>query len=117
MSDDKKFMNGKFGSMLKRNNKQLREDRGARIISATEKYYRRTIEDMEEKIANLKMDRENLLDINPSNTQTIINPSDFDSNAFVQKDIEIGKTIYNMEKVLEITRERYNDLFDVKAEG
>lgn len=110
--------NGKFGQNLMRSNKQLREDRGLIIVKDTEKMYRRQIEDLQDKLERLIMDRDNTLDINPGNTQTIINPTDFNSSVFVAKDLEIGLKIRNTKIQLEDAQARYADLFgNVETEG
>lgn len=112
MADKKEILkNGEFGKMLTRSNKALREDRALKIAAAAEKAYRRKVEDLDEKLENLIIDRENLLDVNPGNTQTIINPSDFDQDAFIQKDIAMGVEIRNVEIKLEIAKKRYAELF------
>jgi hypothetical protein len=72
---------GIFQKMLLRNNKELRDDRGKQIVKAAEKMYRREVEDLNDKLEQLVSDRAQLLDVNPGNTQTIINPSDFDSDS------------------------------------
>lgn len=82
-----------------------------RITREAEKKYRREIEDLEEKLEDYKLARENLLDLNPSNTQTIINPGDFDSTQFVNADIDLGIKIRNVKIKLGVARAQYNELF------
>lgn len=102
---------GRFGSLLTRNNKQLREDRAYVIIKDAEKNYRRKIEDLKDALDRLKTDRDNYLDINPGNTQTIINPTDFKSEEFIANDLKLGVDIRNTEIMLEIAEKRYSELF------
>lgn len=102
---------GAFATMLKRSNKQLREDRAENIVRNTKKQYRRRIEDMNDQIAQINEDRQNLLDINPGNTQTIINPSDFNTDEFIEKDIDYGVKLRNIQIKLEIALEQYRNLF------
>lgn len=110
-------MSGKFQGMLLRNNKQLREDRGKIIVNGAEKNYRRAVEDLKEEIDTLTIDRDNLLDVNPGNTQTIINPSDFNIKDFVERDLEMGIKLANLEIKLGIAQKRYDELFaDVLAD-
>jgi hypothetical protein len=110
---EKDLMTGKFGTLLKRSNKQLREDRGRKIVSTTEKLYRRKVEDLQDELETLQIDRDNLLDINPSNTQSIINPSDFQSQQFVERDMKLGLAIRETSIKLEVAREAYTALFSV----
>lgn len=107
---------GKFSKNLIRSNQKLREDRALIIVRDTEKVYRRNIEDLQDELERLIIDRDNALDINPGNTQTIINPSDFNSKAFVDKDIDFGIKIRNTKIKLEDAKQRYADLFDGKIE-
>lgn len=102
---------GTFQSILMRNNAKLREDRGALIAKSTEKSYRRSIEDLQDKLETLKADRTQLLDINPGNTQTIINPSDFDHAAFVEKYTQMGLQIREIEIKIDVAQRGYNELF------
>lgn len=104
-------MNGKFQSILMRNNKQLREDRGLLISKNAEKSYRRRVEDLSDALEQLIVDRDQLLDVNPGNTQTIINPSDFNQDEFVSKHVEIGLKIREIQIKLEVAKKGYEDLF------
>ena len=52
-----------------------------------------------------------MLDMSPSNTQSLILATDFDEDAFVDKDIELGVEIRQLEIKLEIAQNRYNYLF------
>jgi len=108
---------GKFGRLLMRSNTKLRQDRGLQIVKDTEKKYRRTIEDLRDNLESLQLDRDNMLDINPSNTQTIINPSDFESDVFVKKDIEIGIKIREIGIKLAVAEKRYGDLFEEASQN
>lgn len=104
-------LKGKFGSMLIRSNKKLREDRGMMIVKATEKLYRRKVEDLRDRLESLEIDRNNLLDINPGHTQVIINPSDFNSEQFVEQDIQFGLRIRETKIKLEVAEASYKALF------
>jgi len=52
-----------------------------------------------------------MLDLSPTNAQSLVLASDFDSNAYIAKDIEIGVKIRNAEIKLEIAKARYGYLF------
>ena len=102
---------GAFLDSLKRNNKQIREDRATAIAEDAELIFKREIEDLEVKIKTLKRERENMLDLSPSNAQSLTLASDFDAKAFVSKDVELGVRIRDTEITLEIAKERYRHLF------
>lgn len=102
---------GMFYTSLKRNNKQIREDRANAIGEDTQLVYKRTIEDLDVLIKRMKREQENLLDLSPSNSQSLVLASDFDSKAYVEKDIDLGVKIRNAEIKLDIAKRRYEYLF------
>lgn len=104
-------LKGAFVGSLVRNNKKIREDRALAIAEKAEMLYKRKVEDTELKIKQLKRDREAMLDLSPTDAQSLVLASDFDENQFVDKDIELGITIRNLEITLEIAKNRYNHLF------
>lgn len=102
---------GAFIQSLKRNNKQIREDRATSIAEDTELLFKRRIEDLEVTIRKMERDRENMLDLSPTNAQSLVLASDFNANGFVEKDVELGIKIRNKKIELEIAQARYNYLF------
>lgn len=102
---------GAFVSSLVRNNKKIREDRAIMIAESAEMLYKRQIEDTEIRMKQLKREREAMLDMSPTTTDSLILASDFDAKKFVEKDIQLGIEIRNIEITLEIARTRYNHLF------
>lgn len=102
---------GAFIESLKRNNKQIREDRAQAIVEDTQILYKREIEDLEIEISRMKREQENMLDLSPDNATSLRLASDFDAKAYVSKDIELGVRIRNSEIRLEIARKRYDYLF------
>ena len=104
-------LKGAFVGSLVRNNKKIREDRAMAIAESAEMLYKREVEDTELKIKQLKRDREAMLDLSPTDAQSLVLASDFDAKQFVTKDIQIGIEIRNLEITLEIAAARYNHLF------
>ena len=102
---------GAFYSSLKRNNKQIRDDRANTIVEGAQLIYKRKIEDYSVEIKQLKRDQENMLDRSPENSLSLKLASDFDSKEYVDKDVEIGVRIRNQEITLEIAKARYAYLF------
>lgn len=102
---------GAFVDSLKRNNKQIREDRANAIGEDAELIYKRKIEDMEVNIRRMRQDQTNMLDLSPENATSLKLASDFDANAYADKDIELGKKIRNETIALNIAKKRYNFLF------
>jgi len=59
----------------------------------------------------MKRERENMLDLSPSHAQSLVLASDFNSDEYVKKDIELGVKIRNDEIKLEIAKKQYEYLF------
>lgn len=102
---------GAFIASLKRNNSKIREDRAIAITESAEMIYKRTVEDLEMDIKKMKRDRENMLDLSPTDAQSLVLASDFDASAFTKKDIDLGVKIRNAEITLEIAKTRYAYLY------
>jgi hypothetical protein len=102
---------GAFVSSLKRNNKQIRNDRATAIAEDTQLLYRRQLEDLTVGIKRMEREQENMLDLSPENAMSLVLASDFDSAAYVAKDIELGVKIRNERIKLEIAQKRYDYLF------
>jgi hypothetical protein len=109
MSEEK--TEGAFVASLKRNNRQIREDRATAIAEDAQVMYRRAVEDIELKLNKMRRDRESMLDLSPEHATSLKLASDFDALAYVQKDIELGTNIRNLEIKLEIAKKQYNYLF------
>ena len=105
-------MTGAFIDSLKRNNKQIRTDRATASAEDAQIMYRRLVEDLEVKIKRMRRDRENMLDLSPDNALSLKLASDFDSDEYVKKDIELGVNIRNAEIKLEIATKQYKYLFE-----
>lgn len=62
-------------------------------------------------IKNQKRDQENMLDMSPTNAQSLIVASDFDADSYVAKDLKLGVDIRNNEIKLQVAIDRYEYLF------
>ena len=102
---------GAFLLSLKRNNKQIRDDRATAIGEDTQLLYKRQIEDLQVTIKRMEREQENMLDLSPTNAMSLVLASDFDSTAYVHKDVELGVKIRNETIRLEIAEKRYKYLF------
>ena len=113
MSDETKeaVQQGAFLDSLKRNNKQIRDDRAEAIGEDAQLVYKREVEDLELSIKQMRREQENMLDLSPSHAQSLVLASDFDSKEYVAKDLELGVKIRNAEIKLEIAQKRYEYLF------
>ncbi len=111
MSIEQEAVTGAFIGSLKRNNKQIREDRATAIAEDTDLVYKRNIEDLQMSLKKMRRDQENMLDLSPHHADSLIVASDFDSKEYVGKDVELGVKIRNTEIKLEIAQKRYGFLF------
>ena len=102
---------GAFLASLKRNNKQIRDDRAAAIGEDAQLIYKREIEDLDVSIKKMLREQENMLDLSPENAMSLKLASDFNSKDYVNKDIALGVKIRNAEITLEIAKKRYEYLF------
>lgn len=107
---------GKFVASLVRNNSKIKKDRAESISEDAQVVFKRTVEDLEIEIKKKRRDRENMLDMSPENALSLMVASDFNAQAFVSKDLELGVAIRNLEIKLEIASKRYDELF-VVVEG
>ena len=109
--DEISNITGAFVDSLKRNNKQIRDDRATAICEDAQIMYRRKVEDLEVKIKRMRRDRDNMLDLSPENALSLKLASDFNSEEYVEKDIQLGVNIRNAEIQLEIATKQYKYLF------
>ncbi|KKN07247.1 hypothetical protein LCGC14_1069150 [marine sediment metagenome] len=111
IDEQAKQAKGAFIVSLKRNNKQIRDDRATAIGEDTELLYKRQMEDLGVNLKRMHREQENMLDLSPHDTHSLILASDFDSADYVSKDIALGVKIRNEEIRLEIAKSRYRHLF------
>jgi len=111
MAEEVETQVGAFKESLYRNNSKIRKDRADSIIEDAELIYKREIEDLEVQMKKMQREQENMLDLSPTNAMNLTLASDFDSKIYVDKDIELGVKIRNVEIKLDIARKRYAYLF------
>ena len=111
MDDGVEGVKGAFISSLKRNNKQIRDDRAEAISEDALMIYKRTVEDLDVQIKKMKREQENMLDLSPESATSLKLASDFDASDYVTKDVELGVKIRNAEIKLDIAKKRYEYLF------
>lgn len=102
---------GEFLKSLVRSNKQIREDRAASIGRQANVIYKRMVEDLELDIQQMEQDRENMLDLSPTNAQSLMVASDFKAGEWATKDYELSMKIRNSKIRLEVIKQRYEYLF------
>ncbi len=100
-----------FGVSLKRSYSQIRKDRADDLTRKTYIKYKRTIEDLDEELYSLQMGQENMLDLAPNHTQSLVVAGDFDAADYMKTDLDLSWKIRNKKIQANIARERCNYLF------
>ncbi|MCF8715680.1 hypothetical protein JM658_12665 [Joostella atrarenae] len=112
MEDNK--LNGAFLDSLKRNNEKIRDDRARAIVEDAQLLYKREAEDLSLLLKRLKREQENMLDMSPTDANSLVLATDFDAKNYVSKDLEMTVKIRNLEIKLELAIKRYTYLFGEK---
>ncbi len=105
-------MKGAFVGSLRRNNKQIRDDRALAIAENAQVIYKREVEDLDLEIKRMKRERDSLLDLSPTTADSLVLATSFDAKKFVTTDLDLGVRIRNLEIKLEIAKARYVNLFE-----
>ncbi len=72
----------RFKDMLHRNNRSIRDDRADAIIKTARLEYKRKVEDLEMELDQIETDKLSMLDLSPTNAQSLQLVSDFDQKKF-----------------------------------
>lgn len=108
---------GLFQEFLARNSKQIRQGRAENISEEALIEYKRKAEDIEHSLKKLRRTRNNMLDMSPDNTYTILNAKDFDAKEFTDEYHRIGVKIRNLEIEYEIVKKDLKELFNVNFQS
>jgi D-aminopeptidase len=104
---------GKFVDNLKRNFKQIREDRAASIAEAAQVKFRRTVEDLELEIKKFEREQANMIDLSPGTTTSTVPAADFDEDIFIERYLDLAVKMRTLKIKLDLARESYDYLFGV----
>jgi hypothetical protein len=102
---------GAFVVSLQRSNGKIRKDRAADIAEIAEMAYKNAVQNLMVGIKRMKREREAMLDLSPTNAMSLMVANDFDSEKFVERDVQLGVDIRNAEIRLDIMQKRYAHLF------
>jgi hypothetical protein len=113
MSEEKEILvvKGAFLDSLKRNNKQIRDDRAEAIGEDAQMMYKREVEDHMLNLKRMKREQENMLDLSPGDKLSLTLATDFKSKEYVTKDIELAIKIREEQIIVEEASKRYIYLF------
>lgn len=102
---------GAFGMSLLRNASKIKEDRAITILRSAERFYRRKVEDLSDKISDLETARSAALDLSPTDINSLVLASDFKSDEFYANDRKFTMAIREAKVELEEMKTRYEFLF------
>jgi hypothetical protein len=102
---------GALFNALNRNSGQVKKDRSEMIETSAERYYRRQLEDIRDKIKELEITRDSQLDMSPDDINKIISPAAFDAKTFFETDASATMQIRELQIKLGELEKRYNLLF------
>ena len=102
---------GALYQSLKRNSKEIKNDRAETIAEDLEMTFKRGVEDIARRLKRLVRERNNMFDFSPTNTQSLVLAKDLDSNEILFKDTNLSVEIRQVEIELELAKDRYTYLF------
>lgn len=102
---------GAFGLSLLRNASKIKEDRAITILRSAERFYRRKVEDLSDKISDLETARAAALDLSPTDINSLVLASDFKSDEFYTSDRKFSISIRETQIELDVMKARYEFLF------
>lgn len=105
---------GALYQSLRRNNKEIRQDRADTIAEELEMTFSRGIQDLEMKLKRLTRERDGMYDFSPTNSQSLVMAKELHADEILIKDYQLSVQIRQVEIELEIARNRYTHLFGTK---
>jgi len=102
---------GAFRQSLLRNNTEIRQDRAESLADDAETMYRRQIENLELELRKLQREREDLLDLSPTDADSLVLAADFDAEAYAVRDLALSVRMRNTGIRHELALARYRILF------
>lgn len=107
---------GAFKASLKRTNRQIRDDRADAIGKSARLKFKRKIEDLDFEVDEVFTDRENILDMSPTNAQSLIVASDFKADEYIIKEEEFARKIRDLIIIRNLLAKRFTILFGEEIE-
>lgn len=105
-------MKGAFVGSLTRGSKKIKADRAIVIAESAQLVYKRSIEDLQMDIKTAQRDRDNMLDLSPTTSDSLELAKNFDAIDFVKKDQALGLKIRDLRIRLDEAQDRYKILFE-----
>ena len=119
MSDETKVqespvVEGALYQSLRRNNKEIRQDRADTIAEDLEMAFSRGVQDLEMKLKRLIRERDAMYDFSPTNSQSLVMAKEVHGDEIIIKDYQLSIQIRQVEIELDIAKNRYTHLFGTK---
>jgi hypothetical protein len=111
MANTKAKKQGQFVASLKRNNDQIKSYRADSISSKTELAYKHKVENLDFLLDDLRRKQDEMLDMSPDNTQSLVLAKNFDEKVWVEEDNRLALEIHNTEVKLKLAKARFKTLF------
>lgn len=111
---EKPELQGAFIASLRRNNKQIRDERAQEIYDTIEMLYRRKVEDVSLKVKRYKSQLTTNMDMSPETIGSLVPAESEKTINFVERDFEIIANLTSEELLLEKVHARYEFLFGKK---
>jgi hypothetical protein len=112
--EELKKVPGALAASLLRNSSKIKEDRALAIVRTAEKYFRRKVEDIQDRITNSITERDNLLDLSPTDINSLVLATDFKADQFYDSVRRITLAIREAKVELEEMQAQYENLFGAK---
>ena len=111
ISQPETLSEGALRQSLRRNNKEIRQDRADTIEEELEMAFSRAVKDLEMKLKRLTREREAIYDFSPTNAQSLVMAKELHGDEILIKDSQLSIQIRQVEIELEIAKGRYTHLF------
>lgn len=102
MSEEKQKQQGALIQSLIRSSKDIKRSRAIAI---------RQVQDLRMRLSQLKRSRDDLIDLSPTDANSLILAKDFDAKKFAEEHIGLGVKIRQAEIELEIAEKSFINLF------
>jgi hypothetical protein len=104
-------MKGSLVISLTRGSKKIKADRAVAIAEGAKIKSKRTVEDLQMDIKDLKRSRENMLDMSPNDSTSLVIAKEFNPDKFILEYNDLGLQVRNKEIQLEIALASHLELF------
>jgi hypothetical protein len=104
------YTGGQFYKIMAQSSKEIKQYKIAAITEGLNFAYKARIEEIEREIRSKKWRLEEMMDLFPSTTQSLVIGKDFNPKEFVTEDLQIHVDLRNLEIMLDIAKRRYKFL-------